>query len=258
MENRLEIRVHGEPDQTTLIYLPGLHGDWTLVSRFRAQAIERYRFVEFTYPRTLCWTLEDYAREVLGALEANDVRSGWLIGESFGSQVMWEILRLVNLKPTFEFQGAVLAGGFVKYPVPGLVAIGIALFSKASTRDVQVFLKLFIAYARFRFRHSHETLVRLDEFISRRTDVDVSAMVHRMRLLNENDPRAIASEVKNVPVYQLSGFWDPIVFQPLVRHWLEIHCPGFRGSHTIFSADHTLLATEPAAAFAQIAHWIKQ
>ena len=31
---RIQMRVHGVNDSPTLIYLPGLHGDWTLVSSF--------------------------------------------------------------------------------------------------------------------------------------------------------------------------------------------------------------------------------
>lgn len=31
---RIPMRVHGVNDSPTLIYLPGLHGDWTQVSSF--------------------------------------------------------------------------------------------------------------------------------------------------------------------------------------------------------------------------------
>jgi len=63
-EERLRIRIHGDVGKPTLIYLPGLHGDWTLVTRFRLAIQDRYRFVEFTYPRTLEWSLEDYAEAI--------------------------------------------------------------------------------------------------------------------------------------------------------------------------------------------------
>ena len=78
----------------TLIYLPGIHGDWTLVSSFRERMKSHVRFVEFTYPRTLAWSLEDYARAVLDALKANAIREGIILGESFSSQVAWPLLRL--------------------------------------------------------------------------------------------------------------------------------------------------------------------
>ena len=62
MKEKLEMRTYGDASLPTLIYLPGLHGDWTLVGSFRHALGGRVRFVEFTYPRTLTWSLEDYAK----------------------------------------------------------------------------------------------------------------------------------------------------------------------------------------------------
>jgi pimeloyl-ACP methyl ester carboxylesterase len=89
---QLQIRIHGDAALPTLIYLPGLHGDWTLIPSFRAAVAGRARFVEFTYPRTTEWTLEDYAAAIEGALVANGITSGWLLAESFGSQPGWAIV----------------------------------------------------------------------------------------------------------------------------------------------------------------------
>ena len=68
MNEELQLRIHGDAALPTLIYLPGLHGDWTLVTSFRLALAGRVRFVEFTYPRTLMWSLEDYARAIEAAL----------------------------------------------------------------------------------------------------------------------------------------------------------------------------------------------
>ena len=62
--DRLQIRIHGDAALPTLIYLPGLHGDWLLVTRLRLAVAGRVRFVEFTYPNTASWSLDDFAREV--------------------------------------------------------------------------------------------------------------------------------------------------------------------------------------------------
>ena len=35
MNECVEVRVHGAEPLPTLIYLPGLHGDWTLIGSFR-------------------------------------------------------------------------------------------------------------------------------------------------------------------------------------------------------------------------------
>src|SRR5437870_3192594 len=89
MSEQLQIRVHGPAALPALIYLPGLHGDWTLIGRFRKALGERVRLVEITYPRTLTWSLEEYAEGVERALAENGIKSGWLLGESFSSAVLW-------------------------------------------------------------------------------------------------------------------------------------------------------------------------
>src|SRR6516165_665918 len=91
MTELLELRVHGPSSLPTLIYLPGLHGDWTLVGSFRRALRGRVRFVETTYPRTLTWSLEDYAAAIESALASQGITGGWLLGESFGSQLIWPI-----------------------------------------------------------------------------------------------------------------------------------------------------------------------
>jgi len=68
MPETLQVRVEGAASLPTLIYLPGLHGDWTLIIRLSQCLRGRVRFVSFTYPRTLCWNLEDYAVAIEKAL----------------------------------------------------------------------------------------------------------------------------------------------------------------------------------------------
>ena len=106
---------YGDASLPTLIYLPGLHGDWTLIGGFRHAIGDRVRFVEITYPRTLTWSLDDYAAAVETALTKKGITRGWLLGESFSSQVVWAMVA----RGTFAAQGVILAGGFVKYPNAG-------------------------------------------------------------------------------------------------------------------------------------------
>ncbi|MEI7807808.1 MAG: hypothetical protein WCJ07_04915 [Verrucomicrobiota bacterium] len=88
MPEELQLRIHGDASLPTLIYLPGLHGDWTIIGGFRRALAGRARFVEFTYPRTLDWSLDDYAAAIESALEKNGITTGWLLGESYGSQIV--------------------------------------------------------------------------------------------------------------------------------------------------------------------------
>src|SRR6266699_6314995 len=93
MTDDLKMRVHGDASLPTLVYLPGMHGDWTLVSSFRAAIAGRVRFVEFAYPRTTTWSLDDYGRAIEELLLAKGIDRGWLLGESFGSQPAWQIIQ---------------------------------------------------------------------------------------------------------------------------------------------------------------------
>ena len=102
---KMEMRVHGDAALPTLVYLPGLHGDWTLVGSFRHAIRGRVRFVEVTYPRTLTWSLEEYAQGVETALAERGIVRGWLLGESFGSQVVWSLVA----RSRFHVEAVVLA-----------------------------------------------------------------------------------------------------------------------------------------------------
>ena len=75
----IQLRVHGAKEPT-LVYLPGLHGDWTLVGAFRDALGGRARLVEFAYPRRTDWTLENYAQAVEEALIAQGIQRAWILG----------------------------------------------------------------------------------------------------------------------------------------------------------------------------------
>src|SRR5258707_1150516 len=113
MGEELQLRAHGADSLPTLIYLPGTHGDWTLVGNFRRALAGRVRFIEATYPRTLTWSVEEYAAAVEKGLADVEISTGWLLGESFSSVVVWEMIR----RRRFDVRGVVLAGGFVNHPI---------------------------------------------------------------------------------------------------------------------------------------------
>lgn len=258
---RLQLRVHdtAPPGAPTLVYLPGLHGDWTLVTSFRAAVHGRARFVECTYPRTLNWTLRDYAVAVQEALLLAGVRSGWLLGESFGSQIVWPLLELEQAaKPgtSFHTEGVVLAGGFVRHPWPAGVRIARFLLRAAPLAGMRWFLWIYTTYARFRHRHAPETAAAMHEFVARRTDQDRHAAAHRLQLIAEARPQRVAAACP-VPVFYLAGAVDPLVPFPVVRRWLRRRCPNYQGGITLWRADHNVLATAPRAAADRILAWTR-
>ena len=253
MTEKLEMRVYGDASLPALIYLPGLHGDWTLVGSFLHALGGRVRFVEFTYPRTLTWSLEDYAREVEAALAERGIVRGWLLGESFGSQVLWSLVA----RERFQIEGLILAGGFVRHPMRWGVRLAKRLCGGIPLALVTRILFGYAKVARFRYRHAPEVLANIKEFIDRRTELDRDAAVHRLRLIAQHDPRPIARQV-NLPVYALTGLVDPIVPWFWVRLWLKKNCPSLREYKIIGCADHNVLGTGSQPAAEQVLRWMTE
>jgi pimeloyl-ACP methyl ester carboxylesterase len=272
---QLQIRSHGDAALPTLIYLPGLHGDWTLIPSFRAAVAGHARFVEFTYPRTTEWSLEDYAAALEGALVANGITSGWLLAESFGSQPAWAVVKrakanrpsargpLTSILPpgggeeTFTPTGLILAGGFVRHPAHWAVRLTRRIGGRMPLRWITRLLFGYAKFARFRHRRAPETLAHIEEFIARRTEADRAAAVHRLGLILANDLRPIAASA-TVPVFALTGFWDPVVPWPWTFRWLRRHCPALRATRIIGRADHNVLSTAPRESAQQVLAWIGQ
>lgn len=252
MEEVLQLRTHGDPAAPALVYLPGIHGDWTLVGSFRAAMADAVRFVEFTYPRTVSWSLADYARAVEDALLAAGVRKGWVLAESFGSQVAWP---LVAESRGFQAHGLVLAGGFGRHPMPGTARGCGRVCAALPLRWLHGGLQVYAGCARFRYRHAPETLADLAEFVARRSEADRRAAVHRLDLIAANHPAALAERFGG-PVHYLTGLADPVVPWPLVPRWLRRHCPDYRGMRIVAAADHAVLATAPARSAWIVRTWL--
>ncbi|MGO8927584.1 MAG: alpha/beta fold hydrolase [Limisphaerales bacterium] len=251
MTETLELRVHGDAALPTLVYLPGLHGDWTLVGSFRRALGGQVRFVEVTYPRTLTWSLEDYAQGVETALAEQGIVRGWLLGESFSSQVVWSLVA----RHQFQTEGVILAGGFVRHPMRRGVRLAERLSGGISLRLLTRMLFGYAMVARFRFRHAPDVLASINEFVARRTELDLQAAAHRLHLIARNDPRPIARQV-TVPVYGLTGLVDPVVPWCCVRPWLRKNCPRLRDYRIIWGADHTVLGTGSRAAAGHVLRWM--
>jgi pimeloyl-ACP methyl ester carboxylesterase len=251
MEECLQLRLYGDASLPALIYLPGLHGDWTLIGGFRQAVAGKVQFVEMTYPRSLNWSLDNYAAAVEAGLAQNGISRGWLLGESFGSQVLWAMAA----RGKFPAQGLILAGGFVRHPMRRMMRLMEIITGRISKK---LFVRIIFGYAkiaRFRYRHSPAVVATLDEFVSRRTEFDRRAAQHRLHLVAENDPSSIARNV-TVPVFGLTGVLDPIVPWLRVRRWLRKNCPALRDFQIVRRADHNVLSTAPVESARRILNWI--
>lgn len=251
----LQIRIHGSPSLPTLIYLPGTHGDWSVIAGLRNKLLPQFCFVEFTYPRTVTWTLADYAGQILRALKENSIAQGWLLGESFGSQVAWLLAN--GSGADFLCQGIILAGGFVRHPLPWAVRIAGSGFNRfmADERRTRLAMRNYSRYVRCFYEQTPETDDSVATFIQRRTPDDLKAAVHRLALIHAHAP-AVLVRGTQVPVFSLSGVWDQLVPWFLVTPWLRRHCPGYRDSRLILKADHNVLFSAPTKSARTIREWI--
>lgn len=251
---QIQLRIRGDASRPTLIYLPGLHGDWTLVGSFRRALGDRVRFVEVTYPRTLTWSIQDYAANVEKALADHGITGGWLLGESFSSVVVWPMIE----RKRFKVEGLILAGGFVAHSMRWGARLLQHMVGAVPLSLVTQILFGYAKVARLRYRHSPETGADVREFIARRSnELDRRAAVHRLELVAESDPRMIARKV-SVPVFALTGAVDPIVPWMLARRSLRKNCTGLREYKIFWRADHNVLSTAADAAADQVVAWIEQ
>jgi pimeloyl-ACP methyl ester carboxylesterase len=251
MSEQVKIRIHGPASLPRLIYLPGLHGNWTLVGNFRRALAGRVQFVELTYPPTLTWSLEEYAAGIETALAQHGVSRAWMLSESFGSQIAWPILQ----RKKIPLEGLILAGGFVQHPFLGAVRLAERICGDIS---FSLLIRILFGYAkisRWRFRRSPETIKGIEEFIAGLTELERQAAKHRLHLVAHNDPCAIAQRL-NVPVYAITGVLDPIVPWFWVRRWLKKNCPSLREYKIVWYADHNVLGTGAQVAADQVVKWM--
>jgi pimeloyl-ACP methyl ester carboxylesterase len=250
---RVQIRVHGSSESPTLIYLPGLHGNWCLVGGFRRAIVNRVRFVEVTYPSTIHWTLDEHAAAVEEQLSGLQISKGWILAESFSSQVAWALIA----RNRFKIEGLVLAGGFVQHPFRWGARLAQRFCDDISFSVLKSVLFGYARISRFRFRRSPETFAEIQEFVNKLTPRELAAAKHRLHLLAQSDFCSVATEAK-IPVYALSGLIDPIVPWALVRRWLKRNCAALREYEIIWNADHNVLGTATRKSAETVWRWMNE
>ncbi len=123
---------------------------------------------------------------------------------------------------------------------------------------LKVLFGMYRRYAKLRHRHSPESQVNVAEFIRRRLEpADRLAIRHRLKLIADYDPRAIAQKAQ-LPVHSLVGLVDPVVPSLPVCRWLKRNCPGYRGTRVVVGADHNVLGSAPRQSVEQILRWLRE
>lgn len=244
----VSVRVHESPGPT-VVYLPGIHGDWRLIDAFRRELGGRVRLVEFSYaPQPT--TIEKLAELVHGELSARGVGAAWLLGQSFGSQVGWALL-----DRGFRADGIILAGGFVKHPWPMGARLFRALLLAAPTEAIAAAYRAYCSAAKALSRRGPEDAETALAFARSRDGRGWKATTDRLAMIARSDPRPTARATE-VPVHYLGGRIDLLVPWPFVTRWLERECPGYRGETILAHADHNVLGSAPRESAELVLSWV--
>ena len=260
MDEGFQIRIHGDEALPTLVYLPGLHGDWTLITAFRTALEGRVRLVEISYPDSLTGSIEEYAGEINDLLLLNRISSGWLLGESFGSQVAWGLLDAMagttEKGVRFRAEGLILAAGFVKHFWKWGPRFMLWIGEITPMWLYRLELKM-LECSTFVF-HWNELVARqsVREFVLRRTELNRRAMRHRLIALDAYDSRPVAKQAR-LPVFYLGGLLYPLVPGFQVCHWLKKNCPGYKGGKILWLANHVVLNSSAKRAANIAVQWMK-
>jgi pimeloyl-ACP methyl ester carboxylesterase len=251
------MRSEGAADLPTVVYFPGLHGDWFLTASIREVLRGQVRWVEFSYPSGRGASLVDHVVAIRERLATADIRSAWILGESFGSQIAWEFLESVRKHTEFEVRGLILVGGFVRYPWPLGIRLVQPIVRHLPGWILGITLRGYLLRVRGLGMRSPAVRDSLEQFVARRLEpADREALLHRLDLILASDPRRIARDTR-VPVWSLMGLWDPIVPWPPVRRWLRRECPGWRGDRVLWGADHAPLVSAPERSAEVILGWLR-
>ena len=242
------IRVHGGAGPT-LIYLPGIHGDYGIIGAFRRALGGEVRFVEIAYSKDEV-SLSALTASVREALAGAGVTSGWLLPQSFGSQVAWELI-----EQGFEARGVILAGGFVKHPWPWAARFFRGLLRILPLPAIRRGYGAYTVMCNLLSRRGAAESAELLNFAKGRSAEQWRALAWRLRLIAESDPRPTARRT-TVPVRYLGGALDPLVPWPSVMRWLKRECPGYAGGKILPLTEHNVLGSSPRRSAEVVLGWL--
>lgn len=242
----------GHVADSPLVYLPGVHGDWTAQSGVRRVLGREFHFIETAYPHIERWSIADYGRAVKDLLDGLGIESAHLVGESFGSLVAWEF----GVQHPERVRSFTLVGGFSRAPRLRVAATAASALRTLPSGFFEAAIDVYVA-GKSLFGEQRE---RFDTgpYPATRTPRGIRATANRMSLIQETDFRDQLSTVR-FPVRYLGGARDLVI--PVRREiaTLDAHLPphcDFQ-SELITGAPHNVIASHPRAASHRICRWIR-
>ena len=246
-------QIAGDTRATPIVYLPGVHGDWTPQGRARSILSREYQFVETAYPRVEYWTIDDYARALKELLDALGIESAHIVGESFGSLVAWQF----GVAHPRRVRSFTLVGGFSRAPRFRIAAAASAALKCIPTRVLESTIDLYVAGKSALGEHREASAA--GAYAATRTDGGRRAAANRMSIIQQTEFRSHLPQI-HFPVRYVGGARDLVVpvrreIATLYNH-LRPHCD-FQ-STLIAGAPHAIIASHPEKTVEHMVRWIRQ
>ena len=194
----------GDPSAPVIVYLPGVHGDWTPQVGARPIISRDFHFVETAYPRVEHWTIEDYALALTELLDALEIESAHLVGESFGSLVAWQF----GIANPHRVRSFTLVGGFSRPPRFRVAAAAAVALKSLPTRLLESGIDVYVAGKTA--AGEHREIFQAGAYPAARTLRGRRATANRMSIIQKAEFRDQLKEVR-FPVRYLGGARDVIV-----------------------------------------------
>lgn len=247
-------QVSGSEELPTLVYLPGVHGDWTPLARARSLLGEAARLVEVAYPRVADWTLPDFAKALENLLDLLKLDSVHLVGESFGSLVAWEF----GLAHPHRVRSLSLVGGFSQPPDSRTARWARHALSLVPTVLFETGIDLYVAHKNRRGETRHPG-DGAPAYAAVRTTRGRRATANRMDIIHRTDFRPRLGDVA-FPVRYIGGEKDRLV--PVQRELatLEKYLPtacDFQG-RILSAAPHMIIASHPEQTSGHLHTWVRE
>ena len=243
----------GDPDAPPIVYLPGVHGDWTAQARARPQLSQDFHLIETAYPRIDSWSIDDFARALKDLLDGLGIESAHIVGESFGSLVAWQF----GIANPDRVRSYTLVGGFARPPRFAVAAAAAAALKSLPTAMLESAIDLYVAGKSA--IGEHRDTFESGAYPATRTQRGRQATANRMSIIQGSDFRDQLHEVR-FPVRYIGGARDVVVpvrreIATLVAH-LPPHCD-FQ-NELVTGAPHNIIASHPMETVEHLSRWVRE
>ena len=249
----LVYRIRGGEEALPVVYLPGVHGDWTPQAAASQILASAFRLVEISYPKEPLWRLGDYASALVSLLDRLEIESAHVVAESFGSLVGWEF----GLEHRSRVRSMVIVGGFCQPPGPRKVLLAKWGLSVLPTGLFERGVDAYVAMRQHQGKLEQPEMEVDLPYAAVRTDLGRIATVSRFELICTSDYRhqlnVVVCAVRYIRVE--SGWRVPVRGELRTLEGIlseEVGCQSCR----IADAPHMIISSHPVETAEQITDWI--